>query len=136
MIKNNIENTTKNTNIIEKIKKNKQNFSLLFKEFYYNRNDGLNLNQIRKKLDVNYLTVLKYERKRVMLDKIHKVTIDRALRELIFNSVQEIKLFNYLITDLNFWLTYEQVNQQIPISRYYFKRVKEYILEEVNNLKD
>lgn len=126
----------KTVNIIKKIKQTKQNFSLLFEKFSYYRNNGLSLNHIKKLLDINYITILKYERKLKMIDKIHKVTIDRALRELIFKSENEIRLFNFLIKDLNFWKTYEQVTKQIPISRYFFNRVREYILEEVNNFKD
>ena len=136
MIRNTIENSTKSANIIKKINQTKANFSLLFTKFCYYYNKWLSLNHIKKLLDINYVTVLKYERKRQMIDKIHKVTIDRALRELIFKSEGEIKLFDFLIKDLNFWKTYEQVNKQIPISRYFFNRVREYILEEVNNFKN
>lgn len=135
MIKNTIENSTKSANIIKKIKQTKQNFSLLLEKFSYYRNNGLNLNQIKNLLNVNYVTILKYERKLKMIDKIHQVTIDRALKELIFKSENEIRLFDFLIKDLNFWKTYEQVNKQIPISRYFFNRVREYILEEVEKIK-
>lgn len=136
MMEKNDKKPIKTINIIKKINQTKENFSLLFTKFCYYYNNGLSLNHIKKLLDINYVTVLKYERKRQMIDKIHQVTIDRALRELIFKSEGEIKLFNFLIKDLNFWKTYEQVNKQIPISRYFFNRVREYILEEVNNFKD
>ena len=70
-----------------------------------------------------------------MIEKIGDVKIDRALNEMIFTSKREIELFNYLKQDLNFWETYEEVTKIIPISRYYFRRVKEYIIEELNSLE-
>lgn len=71
-----------------------------------------------------------------MIAKIHEVKINRALNELIFTNKAQIQLFLYLTKDLNFFDSYENISKEFKVSRYYFNRVKEYILEEVNSMKD
>lgn len=124
------------SNYRKKISQTKQNKHLLFSNFCYYKNNGMKFSDILKKLNINYRTGKDWECKMTYLEKIHKVTIDDALTTLYFNSKKEIELFNFLIKGINFWEKYEDVNKQIPISRYYFRRVKSYIIEQAENMKD
>lgn len=124
------------TNCREKILQTKANTSLLFKKFCYLKNKGIKLSKIAETLKVNYRTVQKWEYKMTYLEKIHKVKIDDALKSLYFTSKKEIELFNFLTKDINFWEKYEEIVKTIPISRYYFRRVKGYIIEQVDLMED
>jgi hypothetical protein len=63
--------------------------------------------------------------------KIKNVTIDRALKELIFTSKEQIICFEFLKKDYNYFLNYDEVSKHMNISRYFFKSVKNYIKEEL-----
>jgi hypothetical protein len=66
------------------------------------------------------------------IEKISQVTLDRAIREALFRKKEQIKCFEFLKRDVNYWCKYEDVQQEIPdLSRYHFKIVKEYITEEL-----
>lgn len=118
----------------EKILKTKLNRRLLFEKFCYYIKQGKSNSFIYEELKLNYRTVEKWKIKMDFIEKINKVKIDRALREMIFTTKKEIELFNLLVTGLNFWCSYEEITKEynINISRYFFKRVKQYIMEEIN----
>ena len=61
--------------------------------------------------------------------------LDRAFREMLFKKKEQIKCFDYLTTDYNFWSTYEEITKEIAISRYHYKQVKDYIIDELNRIK-
>lgn len=118
----------------EKILKTKLNRRLLFERFCYYIKQGKSISFICEELKLNYRTVKKWKIKMDFIEKINKVKIDRALREMIFTTKKEIELFNLLVTGLNFWCSYEEITKEynINISRYFFKRVKQYIMEEID----
>lgn len=66
------------------------------------------------------------------IEKIDSVGIDRALKEMIFTDKSQIECFEFLIKDLNYFCTYNEVKKHIQISRYFFKVVKDYITEELS----
>ena len=68
----------------------------------------------------------------MITDRIKAVTLDRALKEMIFKKKEQIQCFEYLQEDYNFWSTYKEVSKHIDISQYHFKQVKDYIMEEID----
>ena len=86
---------------------------------------------LAKELKINYRTAKSLKRKVEMKDILAQVKIDRALREFLFSCPAQVKLFDYLITDLNFFNKFDDVKKVIPISRYHYNKVKIYIQEEL-----
>lgn len=117
--------------IIQKIVKTKQNYVLNFSKYCYYRDIGLKFKEISDKLKVNYRTQKRMENQYNILDKIHSVTPDKALKEQYFSTFKELELFSFLIKDTNYFLKYNEVNKQFPISRYFYKRVRDYISENL-----
>ena len=131
MMKDNLYETNKIQKIVEtKLKKH-----LLLNEICYNKNIAeAKITKIAKELNVNYRTAKSLKEKYQMKHIIEQVKIDRALNELLFSCPEQIKVFEYLTTDLNYFCTFNEVAKVIPISRYNFNKVKNYITEELQNI--
>lgn len=124
----------KQLKINEKINQTKANFALLFPKFCYFKNSGMKLKDIIKQLKITYKTAQKWRYKVEFIDKIRQVTLDRAFNEMIFKKKEQIQCFEYLKLELNFWSTYEEVAKNINISRYHYKQVRDYIIEELKTV--
>lgn len=66
-----------------------------------------------------------------LLETIHGLDIVKPVKAGIFTSTTEIELFNYLITDNNYFKKYAEVKKDQNVSRYYFRRVKGYITSQL-----
>jgi len=67
-----------------------------------------------------------------VIAKIHEVTLEKALRNFIFKSETEVKIFEFMKKDINFFKKFNDVKKVIPsATRYYYKNVKNYILSEI-----
>lgn len=126
--------TEKQQKINEKIIQTKSNFTLLFSKFCYLINNGIKTKEILKQLGITYKTIQKWRKKWMITDKIKAVTLDRALKEMIFKKKEQILCFEYLQQDYNFWSSYKEVSNVIDISQYHFKQVKDYIMEEMDKI--
>lgn len=89
------------------------------------------LNNKVNNLEVCKKTIKKWKGKLEVLKKLKKVTIDRALREVLFTKKVQIECFEWLIKDLNYFSTFNEVSKVIPITRYHYTIVKNYIKEEL-----
>lgn len=69
-----------------------------------------------------------------MREILEKVKIDRAIAEFRFNCPQEVLCFDFLVKDLNYFRKYEEVKKELGISRHHYKKVKEFIAEEIKSL--
>lgn len=69
------------------------------------------------------------------IEKIKNVKIDRALSELIFTNKEQIICFEFLTKEYNYFLQYDEVAENVKISRYFYKIVKKYIKEELTSNK-
>lgn len=118
--------------ITKKINDTKFNRILKMKNLVYNIT--IDENVFEKKFKVCKKTIRKWKKKMALLEKIEKVNIDRALSEMIFKNKAQILCFEFMKKDLNFFSTYEEVNKEIVISRYFYKTVKKYILEEIEKI--
>lgn len=118
--------------ITKKINDTKFNRILKMKHLVYNIT--IDENVFEKKFKVCKKTIRKWKKKMTLLEKIEKVNIDRALSEMIFKNKAQILCFEFMKKDLNFFSTYEEVNKEIVISRYFYKTVKKYILEEIEKI--
>lgn len=127
-----IKMTEKQQKINEKIIKTKLNFTLLFSKFCYLISNGMKTKEILKQLGITYKTIQKWRKKWMITDKIKAVTLDRALKEMIFKKKEQIICFEYLQQDYNFWSSYKEVSKVVDISQYHFKQVKDYIMEEID----
>jgi len=117
---------------MEKIKRTKLNSSLIYDKIYYYINSGKNITEIIKLLDINYMTVWRLWNKMDVIAKIHEVTLEKALRNFIFKSETEVKIFEFMKKDINFFKKFNDVKKVIPsATRYYYKNVKNYILSEI-----
>ena len=90
--------------------------------------------EVLDRLSICYKTLTKWKKQMEFIKKINEVKIDRALREMLFTSKEQVQCFEFLIKDLNYFSTYEEVNKIVPISRYYFKIVHKYIKDELTKL--
>lgn len=122
----------KRQKINEKIIQTKSNFTLLFSKFCYFNESGMKNKEILKQLEITYKTLQKWRKKWMITDRIKAVTLDRALKEMIFKKKEQIQCFEYLQEDYNFWSSYKEVSKVIDISQYHFKQVKDYIMEEID----
>lgn len=118
--------------IVEKINDTKHNRIAKMSALNYNKNMPEHV--FIKKFNICKRTLKKWKGQMEVLKKLNKVTMDRALKELIFNHKSQILCFEYLKKDLNLFCTYDEVNKEIPITRYYYKIVKQYILDELKNV--
>lgn len=116
--------------ITQKIKEGKSKKPLFFQKYDYIKNIK-SLTQIANLFNINTATVKKWSWQMEFSQKIKNVTIDRALRELIFTSKEQIICFEFLKKDYNYFLNYDEVSKHMNISRYFFKSVKNYIKEEL-----
>jgi hypothetical protein len=85
-----------------------------------------------EKIGICRKTLKKWKDKMEVLEKLKNVTIDRALREVLFTKKSQIKCFEWLIKDLNYFSTYNEVKDVIDITRYHYTIVKNYIKEELS----
>jgi hypothetical protein len=121
--------------IIEKINETKSRKSLLLHKICHTMNvDKKSVSDISREFDINYRTAKKLKDRYAMKQILSRVKIDRALRELLFTCPEQVELFDYLITDLNFFCKYDDVKTCFNISRYHYKKVKDYIQDELNAL--
>ena len=123
--------TNSKRNNIKKILSTKMNFSLLFSQFCYYKNNGMLLKDISKIIQINWRTLKSMDKKYNLLEKIHSVSIDKAIKEKTITTLIEVELFEFLIKDGNFFMKYPELNKKFPVSRYFYNRVKNYILEEI-----
>lgn len=86
-----------------------------------------------EKIGICKKTLKKWKGKLKMIEQLKKVTIDRALREVLFTKKVQIECFEWLVTDLNYFSTYNEAYKVIPITRYHYTIVKNYIKEELQN---
>lgn len=121
---------------IQKINETKSKNTLFLHNLCYN-NDVLNLtiSDLARQFNVNYRTAKRLKEKIYMKELIERVKIDRALRELLFTCPVQVELFYFLIEDLNYFWKYDEIKQKFNISRYNYKKVKEYIQDELNRLQ-
>lgn len=120
---------------IEKINETKSRKSLLLHEICYAANvDKKSVSDISREFNINYRTAKKLKDRYAMKQILSRVKIDRALRELLFTCPEQVELFDYLITDLNFFCKYDDIKTRFNISRYHYKKVKDYIQDELNAL--
>lgn len=118
---------------MDKIKRTKLNSSLIYDKIYYYINSGKNISEIIKLLDINYMTVWRLWSKMDIIAKINGVTLENALRNFIFKSDTEVKIFEFMKKDINFFKKFNDVKKVVPTAtRYYYKNVKKYILSEIN----
>jgi hypothetical protein len=126
------ENDLKN---VEKNFKKCHKTALQFKEFCYIINNAKNGKEIKAKLKISYKTIQLWRSRMKFIEKIGQVTLDRAIKEALFRKKEQIKCFDYLVQDVNYWSSYEEVAKVLPnLSRYHFKAVKDYIKEELTKI--
>lgn len=119
----------------KKINETKLKNQLLLQTICYDQNIAeKSIQSISKELNINYRTAKKLKERYGMKEIIEKVKINRALNELLFRCPEQIKLFEFLTTDLNYFCTFNEVQKVIPISRYNYNKVKNYITEELQKL--
>jgi hypothetical protein len=126
------ENDLKN---VEKNFEKRHKTALQFKEFCYIINNAKNGKEIKAKLKISYKTIQLWRTRMKFIEKIGQVTLDRAIQEALFRKKEQIKCFEYLVQDVNYWSSYEEVAKVLPnLSRYHFKAVKDYIKEELTKI--
>ena len=113
---------------------NDSKFNRILKMQKLNYNNLYDENEILKTLNICKKTLIKWRIKMNILNKLEKITIDRALNDMIFTDRCQIETFNYLKKDVNWFATWGEVNKIIPISRYFFRIVKKYMLEECEKI--
>lgn len=91
------------------------------------------ISDIAREFNINYRTAALLKSKAGQKEKLEKITITRALKELRFKRQVQKELFEYLITGLNYFKTFETVTKVINISRHHYNVVKQYIAEELEN---
>lgn len=112
-----------------KINDTKFNRLLKMKKLSYNKNIDEKI--ILKDLNICQKTLKDWKKKMEMTNQLERITIDRALKEMLFSQKCQIECFEFLKKDLNYFSTYEEVKKHIKISRYLYKVVKRYIREEL-----
>lgn len=118
---------------IEKINETKTKKSLLLNKICHTMNvDKKSVSDISREFNINYRTAKKLKEQYAMKQILSRVKIDRALRELLFTCPEQVELFDYLITDLNFFCKYDDIKTRFNISRYHYKKVKDYIQDELS----
>lgn len=127
----NLKTKEERQKINEKISEIKQNSTLLFREFCYYSSIGMSLKEILKRTGITYKTIGVWRKKMEFVEKIERVSLDRAIREALFRRKEQIQCFDYLKKEMNYWSTYEEVAEVINISRYHYKTVRDYITEEL-----
>lgn len=120
-------------NITGKINDTKFNRLLKMKKLSYNNNIDEKI--ILKDLNICQKTLKEWKRKMQMTNRLEKVTIDRALKEMIFTQKCQIECFEFLKKDLNYFATFEEVRKHVDITRYLYRVVKKYIREEITTEK-
>jgi hypothetical protein len=120
-------------NITGKINDTKFNRLLKMKKLSYNNNIDEKI--ILKDLNICQKTLKEWKRKMQMTNRLEKVTIDRALKEMIFTQKSQIECFEFLKKDLNYFATFEEVRKNVDITRYLYRVVKKYIREEITTEK-
>ena len=116
------------------LKINDSKFNRILKMQKLNYNNLYDENEILKTLNICKKTLIKWRIKMNILNKLEKITIVRALNDMIFTDRCQIETFNYLKKDVNWFATWGEVNKIIPISRYFFRIVKKYMLEECEKI--
>lgn len=120
-------------NISGKINDTKFNRLLKMKKLSYNNNIDEKI--ILKDLNICQKTLKEWKRKIQMTNRLEKVTIDRALKEMIFTQKNQIECFEFLKKDLNYFATFEEIRKHVDITRYLYRVVKKYIREEITTEK-
>lgn len=118
--------------IVRKINDTKFSRVLKMNKLIYN--NIINEDEILEDLKICKKTLKKWKEKMNILQKIEKITIDRALNEMIFKDKNQIACFNYLKEDCNWFAPLSEIQKVVPISRYYYKAVKEYMMEEIQKI--
>ena len=122
---------------VEKINETKLKRSLLLYEICYNIDMAeITSSKLSQQLKINYRTAKKLKGYYQMKEILQKVKIDRALRELLFSCPEQVECFYFLIKDLNYFYRFDDVQKEIKISRYNYRKVKEYIQEELKRITD
>lgn len=114
---------------VAKINNTKQNRVVLMQEVL---NNCGNEKYLIEKIGICKKTLQKWKGKMEVLEKLKNVTIDRALREVLFTKKSQIQCFEWLMKDLNYFSTFNEVKEIIPITRYHYNIVKTYIREELS----
>jgi hypothetical protein len=120
-------------NKIQKIIETKSKAAELLDEICYINNE-IHITDIAKTYNINFRTAKKLKDKSNMKAFLSQIKIDRALHELLFSHKEQIECFEYLTTDLNYFKKYEDVRAHVAISRYNYKKVKDYITKELQSL--
>lgn len=119
---------------IQKIIETKSKKSLFLDKICYFNNTIIKTSNIAEFFNINYRTAKKLKEQFEMKHFLSQIKIDRALKELLFNCPEQIECYEYLVTDLNYFKKYDDIKTVIPISRYNYKKVKDYITEELKYL--
>lgn len=130
-----MKDTENNLKNVQKNFEKRHKTALQFKEFCYIINNAKNGKEIKAKLKISYKTIQLWRTRMKFIEKIGQVTLDRAIQEALFRKKEQIKCFEYLVQDVNYWSSYEEVAKVLPnLSRYHFKAVKDYIKEELTKI--
>ena len=121
-------------NKIQKIIETKSKMALFLDKVCYIDNINVSISELANDFNINFRTAKKLKEQLKMKHFLSQVKIDRALHELLFNCAEQIECYEYLTTDLNYFKKYEDVKAHIPISRYNYKKVKDYITDELQTL--
>lgn len=97
-------------------------------------NNDLNTKEILLRLNICYKTLTTWKKKMEFIKRIDEVTINRALKEMLFTDKSQIKCFEFMIKDFNYFCTFDEINKHVKITRYYYKIVKDYIHDELTKL--
>lgn len=124
-----MKNSNKKEEVARKINDTKFNRILKMRKLVYNT--IIDENELLNELKICQKTLKEWKKRMEQLAQIEKITIDRALKEMIFTQKCQIECFEFLKKDLNFFATYEEVKEKIKISRYLYIVVKKYIKEEL-----
>lgn len=120
---------------IKKIVETKLKKSLYFEEICYNNNiQNKTVGDLARYWNINYKTAKSIKERFEMREILKNIKIDRALKELLFSCPEQVELFEYLTTDLNYFKKYDDIKAAITISRYNYNKVKNYITEEIQNI--
>lgn len=122
-------------NINKRIKETKLKKHKILNDLCYFISNKKSFKQIAQLLQINVGTVRKWSNQMNFIEKIKNVKIDRALSELIFTNKEQIICFEFLTKEYNYFLQYDEVAENVKISRYFYKIVKNYIKEELTSNK-
>lgn len=97
-------------------------------------NSALNSEEALLRLNICYKTLKTWKKKMEFVKRIDEVTIDRALKEMLFTDKSQIECFEFMVKDFNYFCTFDEINKHVKITRYYYKIVKDYIHDELIKL--